>query len=112
MKSPQKKNVERIKKRLADLGPYIPGSLSQQWNICGNPDCKCKDPVNPKKHGPYNQLSFSIRGKSSTFFIKNQYLDAVKLRIERYKVFKELCIELTRAYVDLARAEGFRESDK
>ena len=109
MKSSQEKNVDRIKKRMADLGPYIPGSLSQQWNICGNPDCRCKDPINPKKHGPYNQLSFSIKGKSSSFFIKDRDLLGVKRRIKNYKEFKKLCIELTSAYVDLARADGFKE---
>ena len=112
MKSQQEKNVARIKKQLADLGACIPGSLSQQWNICGNPDCKCKDPVNPQKHGPYHQLSFSIKGKSSTFFIKDKDLPEVKRRIENYKEFKNICVELTRSYVDLARADGFKELEK
>ena len=105
----EQKNVNRLKRALANLGNMIPGSLSEQWNVCGNPKCKCKDPEKPVKHGPYYQLSFSIKGKSSSFFIKKEDVPEVKRRIKRYKRFKELCVEITRAYVDLARKEGFRK---
>ncbi|MGC9328602.1 MAG: DUF6788 family protein [Candidatus Hinthialibacter sp.] len=27
-----------------------PGALSQQYNVCGNPRCRCKDPQHPQKH--------------------------------------------------------------
>ncbi len=48
----ENKKIEQLKKKLAQLGPILPGSLSEQWNVCGTPGCRCKDPVQPVKHGP------------------------------------------------------------
>ena len=62
--------IEEIKKRLVALGEMRPGSLSKQYNVCGNPTCRCKDPKNPQRHGPYYQLSYSHKGKSTTEFVK------------------------------------------
>ena len=45
-----------------------PGSLREQYNVCGKAGCRCKDPKKPQKHGPYYQLSYTWRGKSSTPF--------------------------------------------
>jgi len=56
--------IAQLKQELAELGPMHPGSLSEQYNVCGKPGCRCKDPKNPQKHGPYYQLSFTWRGKS------------------------------------------------
>ena len=44
--------IQSIKREIAALGDLRPGALSMQYNICGNPSCRCKaDP--PLKHGPY-----------------------------------------------------------
>lgn len=80
-----------------------PGSLSQQWNVCGNPICKCKDYENPKKHGPYYSLSFAQRGKSTTRFIKAEFVDQIEQQIENYKVFKALMNEWKAVATDLAK---------
>ena len=58
------KQIEETKKTLVALGDMRPGSLSKQYNVCGKPGCSCKaDP--PKKHGPYYQVSYTRKGKSS-----------------------------------------------
>lgn len=102
--------VDKLKQRLIMLKNIIPGSISTQWNVCGTVGCKCKDKVKPKKHGPYYQLSFSVGGKSSSMFVKPNEVAEVRRRIKRYKEFKELVTELIRAYVELARNEGFKRS--
>jgi hypothetical protein len=99
--------VERLKSRLAGLGPRLPGSISEQWNVCGTPGCRCKDRDKPVKHGPYYQLSFTVGGKSSTMFIKKECLTEARRRLSRYREFKALCTELVRAYVALTRKSGF-----
>jgi hypothetical protein len=59
--------IAKLKQEIARLGDLRPGKLSQQYNVCGKADCRCKaDP--PQKHGPYYQLSFTRNGKSSTQF--------------------------------------------
>ena len=77
--------VQRIQAQLAQLGPVLPGSLSEQWNVCGTPGCRCKAPSNPKKHGPYYQLSFTVAGQSSTLFIQKGDLGKVRRRLRRYR---------------------------
>ena len=101
----EEQQVQRIKKELLALGPMLPGSLSQQWNVCGTPGCQCKDSRNPVRHGPYYQLSFSVKGKSSTLFVRPDEVPAVQIRIQRYQRFKELVMALTQAYVELARKQ-------
>ena len=103
----EQRKIEQIKQKLLKLGPILPGSISEQWNVCGTPGCKCKIEKQPIKHGPYYQLSFSVKGKSSSFFIKKQDLAEVYKRIQQYKQFKKLNMELTQAYVGLTRKNGF-----
>jgi hypothetical protein len=103
-----KKSIEHLQQKLLSLGPVLPGSISEQWNVCGTPGCKCKDTVNPKKHGPYYQLSFSVGGRSSSMFIKKEDIAEARKRVKRYQEFKKLTMDLVQAYVDMIRTEGFR----
>lgn len=103
----EERKVEQLTEKIAELGAMLPGSISEQWNVCGRAQCRCKDPDKPKKHGPYYQLSFTVGGRSSTMFLKKGDLSEVRRRIKRYQQFKTLCSELVHAYVALARKTGF-----
>ena len=107
-----KRTLQRIKKELVNLGPMLPGTLGKQWNVCGTPRCRCKDPKNPLRHGPYFQLSFSIQGKSSSLFIKKEDVAEVQKRILRYEKFKKLTMALIQAHVELARKMGMQRRSK
>lgn len=104
--NPQKK-VEQLKQKILNLGPMLPGSISEQWNVCGTPACKCKDPITPQKHGPYYQLSFSVGGRSSSMFIRKADISEAGRRVKSYQEFKKLTTELIQANVDLIRKNGF-----
>ena len=106
----EERKVDQLRGTLGKLGPMLPGSISEQWNVCGTPGCRCKDAKNPQKHGPYYQLSFTVVGKSSTMFIKKEDLPEARRRIKRYQKFKVLCGDLVHAYVALARRTGFERS--
>jgi hypothetical protein len=83
------RQIEKVKRDLAALGDLRPGSLSTQYNVCGTPGCRCKaDP--PKKHGPYYQVSFSRKGKSSSKFVKKEDLPAIRKQLKNYERMKEL----------------------
>lgn len=69
-----------------------------QYNVCGNPTCRCKDPKNPQKHGPYYQLSYTHKGKSTTEFVKANNVPEVRQQIQNYREFKKL----TEEWVDLS----------
>jgi len=102
MKSTQiEHKIEHLKQELAELGPMHPGSLSEQYNVCGKPGCRCKDPKNPHKHGPYYQLSFTWRGKGRTRFVRAEHLAEVREKLANYKRFRELTDEWVDAVVEL-----------
>lgn len=104
----EEQTLQRIQRQLATLGPVLPGSLSEQWNVCGTPGCRCKAPSNPQKHGPYYQLSFTVAGKSSTLFVQKGDLGEVRRRLKRYQRFKALTTDWVQACLALARRQGFR----
>jgi hypothetical protein len=104
--------IERIKARITELGPMLPGSLSKQWNVCGSPGCKCKDPEHPLRHGPYYKLSYTLQGKSSSLFVKPADVPEARRRILRYAQFKKLCGALTEAYIKEVRQHGITGGEK
>ena len=83
------RQIEKVKKDLTALGDLRPGSLSTQYNVCGSPGCKCKA-TPPEKHGPYYQVSFSRKGKSSSKFVKKEDLPAIRKQLKNYERMKEL----------------------
>jgi len=83
------RQIEKVKEQLAALGDLRPGSLSTQYNVCGTPGCRCKA-TPPEKHGPYYQVSFTRKGKSSTKFVRKQDLPAIRRELKNYESMKTL----------------------
>ena len=77
--------------------------------FCSSPGCHCK--ANPPiKHGPYNQLSFTRKGKSSTKFIRDKHLSDVKKQVSNYQTMKMLVdqwIDLATELSDLRMTEDW-----
>jgi len=99
------RKIRRLQRQLADLGSMHPGSLSAQYSVCGKADCRCKAPRDPQKHGPYSQLSFTWRGKSSTRFVRPEQLQPMREKVANYKHFRELTDEWVDLAVELERAQ-------
>jgi hypothetical protein len=102
------RKIEQLKQQLAELGPIHPGSLSEQYNVCGKPDCRCKDPKDSQKHGPYYHLSFTWRGKSRTLFVRAERLAEMRGKLANYKRFRELTDEWVDLVVELEQQERGR----
>ena len=101
MQLKRKKNrLDEIKRELQEIGEMRPGSLNQQWTVCGRKGCRCQDPKKPQKHGPYFQLSYVHQGKSTTQFIQKDLVPMVEQELKNYKRFKVLTTE----WVNLALA--------
>jgi len=83
------RRIARIKTLLAQLGDLRFGSLSEQYNVCGRAGCRCKASP-PVKHGPYYQLSYTRKGKSSTRFVRRENLTAVTQQMRNYEKLRKL----------------------
>lgn len=111
--------IEKIKRELLKIEGMRPGSLSEQYNVCGVAKCKCKDKENPQKHGPYVQLSFTHQGKGGTKFIRKPFVKKIEKETGQYKKFKELtnqwialAMERSDLEIKLKSEENEKESEK
>ena len=81
--------IAKIKRELVALGDVRIGSLSQQYNVCGSPSCRCKASP-PRRHGPYFQLSYTRKGKSTTRAIRRDNLRALRIQLRNYAKLRDL----------------------
>jgi hypothetical protein len=98
------KRIEQIKTELAALGALRPGTLTQQYNVCGTAGCRCKeDPA--QRHGPYHQLSYTWQGRSRSEFVREQELSLVQEQLRNYTRLRALVNEWVDNAIELARVE-------
>src|SRR5436853_7804694 len=97
--------IEKVKAELLKLGPMRPGSLSQQYSACQKPGCKCVDPVHPQKHGPFYQLSYTYLGKSTTQFVRPQFVTEVRKQLAAYKKFTAITQQWVTLALELCKLE-------
>lgn len=95
------RQVKRIKQELLRLGDLRPGSLSEQFNVCGTPGCRCKKSP-PQKHGPYYQVSYTRQGRSGTRFVRRPQVAAVKRQLRNYARMRELVDRWIEAATELS----------
>ena len=110
--------IARIQADLARLGDLRPGALSQQYNVCGNPRCRCKA-TPPRKHGPVYQLSYTWGGKSTTRHVRREDVAQVKQQLQNYRRLRTLVeqwvtlgMELSHLTVQEQREQPSRGSPK
>lgn len=101
--------IAAIKRELESLGPLRPGSLSRQYNVCGNPTCRCK--AHPsQRHGPYYQLSYTHQNQSSSQFVRTAERADVELQLRNYRRLRALVDEWVGLGIE--RAKALRDAEK
>jgi hypothetical protein len=96
------RQIENIKRQLLALGPLHPGTLSRQYQVCGNPTCRCMRSRHPQRHGPYSKLVYARHGKQVCRFVRAACVPALEKRVATYKKFKTLID----AWIDLSLQQG------
>ncbi len=97
--------IAQVKAQLQKHGAMRPGSLSRQYNVCGKPGCRCKDPEHPRRHGPYYQLNYVYRGKKTSQFIRREILRQVRTELANYKQFRRLTEQWIGLALQVAQAK-------
>jgi hypothetical protein len=99
-----RRRIEAIQRQIGTLGSLRPGTLSQQYNVCGTPGCRCKaDP--PERHGPYYQLSYTWHRKSHTQFVREDDLPHVRRDLANYERLRMLVDQWIDSAIEIARLE-------
>jgi hypothetical protein len=106
------KEIEVIGQELLRLGPMHPGSISQQYHVCGTPTCRCHHPTEPKKHGPYNKLTYVHRGRPVCRFVREIDANELCARLKAYKTFRTLTDKWIALSIERGMIEFFPSSDK
>ncbi len=106
------KEINQILIKLKELGPIMPGKISEQYNVCKTPNCICKRKDDPIKHGPYYYLSFTFNGKGRTLSVPQDKIDEITNRNENYKEFKALTNELVELSIQLTKDEVLHAKSK
>ena len=91
---------KQIRTRLAGmarLGAMRPGTLTVQYR---NP---------AEKKTPFNQISYTHRGKGRSEYVRPESLAAVRMEVETYKRFKRLVEELTSLSLEASRLRHRRQ---
>ena len=102
--------IDQLKQAVVGWGDLRPGKLSQQYNVCGKAECRCKaDP--PQKHGPYYQLSFTRNGKSSSQFVRKEDLAVVRRQLRNYQRLRELIDRWIAWGMELSRLKLQQQSE-
>ncbi len=99
------KQIKNIKNQILKINNLRPGSLSKQYSVCGTKNCKCKDKINPQKHGPYYQLAFRRNGKHTTKFISKIFVNDIKKELNNCEKLRNLInewITLGQEYSDIS----------
>jgi hypothetical protein len=96
------RTIATLKAQLMTLGDLRPGSLSEQYNVCGTAGCHCKaDP--PRKHGPYYQVSFTWRGRSRSQFVRREQVATMRQHLRTYQRLRTLVEQWIAAGLELSR---------
>jgi len=99
-----RQRIEQIKVAIAALGALRPGTLTQQYNVCGTPGCRCKDDP-AQRHGPYHQLSYTWQGRSRSEFVREPEIKQVQEQLRNYTRLRALINEWVDNAIELARLE-------
>jgi len=73
-------------KKLADIGPFVDGSIAKVKRRCGNKNCKCY--IKGEKHESY-YLMYKVAGITKAVYIPVDLEDEVRKWNEEYRRLKE-----------------------
>jgi hypothetical protein len=91
------KNVRTLLAGMAKLGAMRPGTLTVQYR---NP---------AEKKTPFNQLSYTHKGRSRSEYVRPENLAAVKGEVETYRKFRHLVEEVTELSLEASRLRHKRK---
>ena len=87
-------------KALADVGPFVAGSLCRVQRRCGNPRCRC---ARGEPHAAY-VLSFKVDGRTKTVHVPKAMVKEVQAWVAEHRRVKRLMATVSRNSLALIRS--------
>ena len=88
------KRINAVKRKMHELGPMRPGSLSRQTHKAGGGGAA------------YYQASYTFRRRGFTDYVRAEDYPRVKKETENFRRFKELCDELVELSIAWSKSKN------
>ena len=88
------KRINAVKRKMHELGPMRPGSLSRQTHKAGG------------EGAAYYQASYTFRRRGFTDYVKEEDYQRVKKETENFRKFKKLCDELVELSIRWSKSKN------
>jgi hypothetical protein len=85
-------DFEAIKAQMQALGYVLPGTVQRRHYQCGKPNCRCM--TKGILHGPYDQWTRKIGGKTVNLNLDPESAKLVKAWIGNNRLLRKLCRRL------------------
>lgn len=92
---------KRLRHRLASLGPFIKGSISDLKMKCGKPECRCHK--GGPKH-PSTCLTLSREGKRKVTYLSKKEQKYARQWLANYKEAENIIKELSSCNVQILKS--------
>ena len=89
---PIEKRINAVKRKMHELGPMRPGSLSRQTHKAGGE--------------AYYQASYTFRRRGCTDYVRAEDYPRVKKETENFRRFKELCDKLVELSIRWSKSKN------
>ena len=101
-------DFEAIKAQMQALGYVLPGTVQRRHYQCGKPNCRCM--TKGILHGPYDQWTRKIGGKTVNLNLDPESAKLVKAWIGNNRMLRQLCRRLEKT--SLAALQASTTMDK
>jgi len=91
---------EGLQKKLAEVGPFVDGSMVKVKRTCGSKKCKCY--LKGEKHESY-YLHYKVGGLTKAVYIPVDMEEEVRAWNQEYKKLKRIIAEISRANKEIIR---------
>jgi hypothetical protein len=85
---------------LADIGPVLPGSISERWTRCQRAGCHCRDDP-PSLHGPYPTWTWRPSGIGVTKTLTKAEAELLHTYSDAHQRLRQLVSELEQVSLEL-----------
>jgi len=104
-----KRKRDSLLKKLADIGPFVDGSIAKVKRRCGNKNCKCY--IKGEKHESY-YLMYKVKRVTKAVYIPVDLEDEVRNWNEEYKKLKKIIAEISRVNKSIIRRHVREKKNK
>jgi hypothetical protein len=97
-----RQEYEALKAQIQGLGYVLSGTVQNRLYRCGKPNCRCV--TEGRLHGPYDQWTRKLSGKTVNLNLDPESAKLVKEWIQNNRKLRKLCHQLEKTSVAVLRA--------